>query len=145
MSNCVNLKLKLDRSLECKLTGKSITWIECKNCPLRKLKLTNYKPIKQRTSKLTKAEKNRKSIFTDNLDVCIICGRKKDNLHEVFFGSNRLNSIKYGIVIPLCIECHLEMHKNKQWQDVWHKKGQKEFVKHYSDIDFIKIFKRNYL
>ena len=59
MSNCINLKLKLDRSLECRLTGKSITWIECKNCKLRKLKLNNIKPIKQRTSKLAKAEKNR--------------------------------------------------------------------------------------
>lgn len=145
MSNCVNLKLKLDRSLECRLTGKSITWNQCKNCPLRKLKLNNMRPIKQRTGKLSKAERNRFSILTEDMDHCIICGKKKDNLHEVFFGRNRLNSIKYGMVIPLCIEHHLEIHKNSQLQDIWHIKGQKEFNKHYPELDFTEIFKINYL
>ena len=145
MSECKHLKLKLDRSLECKLTGKKITWDKCKNCKLRELKLTNIKPIKKRTSKLAKAEKNRFSILTKDLDHCIICGVKKDALHEVFFGSNRLNSIKYGLVIPLCLEHHQKMHKNKSWQDVWHIKGQVAFNNNYPTLDFIDIFKRNYL
>lgn len=145
MANCMNLKFKLDRTLECKLTGKSITWQQCKNCKLRELKLTDIKPIKKRTYKLAKAEKNRFSIFTDDLEHCIICKKNKDNLHEVFFGRNRQLSIKYGLVIPLCIEHHLKMHKNSVLQDIWHKKGQILFNNTYPDLDFIKIFKKNYL
>lgn len=156
MSNCKHLKLKLNRQLECKLTGKIITWNECKNCVFRRLNLTNInksfsknalknKNIVQKSSKLNKLERNRKSIFTDDLDHCIICGVKKDNLHEVFFGSNRLNSIKYDIVIPLCVKHHQEMHKNKSWQDYWHIKGQQKFNEVYPDLSFIDIFKRNYL
>ena len=103
----------------------------CKECNTIEYKET--KSIKNRTYKLSKAETNRTSIFTDNLDHCIICDKKKDNLHEVFFGRNRQLSIKYGLVIPLCIECHQEMHRNKELQRVWHKKGQAVFEKTYPD------------
>lgn len=67
----------------------------CKKCNTIEYKET--KSIKKRTYKLSKSETNRTSIFTDNLDHCIICGKKKDNLHEVFFGRNRQLSIKYGL------------------------------------------------
>lgn len=141
--NCINLKQKLDRTLYCKHKKCTIKISECNSCPYKEFKGTTYK-IKQRTSKQSKLEKNRFSIFTDDLDHCIFCGGKKDNLHEVIFGSNRLNSIKYGLVIPVCIEHHLECHKNSQLQRVWKKKAQIEFEKHYPDLDFIKIFGQNY-
>lgn len=64
---------------------------------------------------------------------------------KFFFGRNRANSIKYGLVIPLCQNCHTEMHKNKEWQDYWHEKGQQAFMASYSDLDFMEIFKINYL
>ena len=115
----------------------------CKECSAIEYKET--KPIKKRTYRLAKAEINRTSIFTEDLNHCIICGRKRDNLHEVFFGRNRQLSIKYGLVIPLCIECHREMHKNKELQDVWHKKGQAVFEQAYPELEFIKIFRYNYL
>ena len=73
-----------------------------------------------------------------------VVGGKKDNLHETIFGSNRLNSIKYGLVIPVCYEHHLECHKNSQLQDVWKKKSQVIFEKTYPDLDFLKIFGQNY-
>ena len=53
--------------------------------------------------------------------------------------------VKYGLVIPLCSLHHMEMHKNIDWQDYWHKKGQKAFIAYYPDLDFFKIFKINYL
>ena len=141
--NCINLKQKLDRTLYCKQKKCTIKISECNNCPYKEYKQKTYK-IKQRTSKLAKLERERFSIFTDDLDHCIFCGRKKDNLHEVIFGSNRLNSIKYGLVIPVCAEHHLECHKNSELQHVWKLKAQIEFEKHYPDLDFIKIFGRNY-
>lgn len=115
----------------------------CKEC--NHIEYKDITKIKTRTYKLAKAEKNRFSIFTNDLDHCILCGKKKDNLHEVFFGRNRLLSIKYGIVIPLCIECHREIHKNKELQDVWHKKGQVLFDETYPELNFVKIFGINYL
>lgn len=101
--------------------------------------------FKKKTAKLSYLERNRISLFTNDLNHCIICGAKQDNLHEVFFGRNRQLSMKYGLVIPLCIECHQEMHKNKQWQDDYKRKGQALFVKAYPDLDFLSIFHRNYL
>lgn len=114
----------------------------CKEC--NTIEYKEIKTIKKRTNKQAQAEKNRKSIFTNDLYHCIICGKKRDNLHEVFFGRNRQLSIKYGLVIPLCIECHQEIHKNKKLQDIWHKKGQDIFETYYPDLDFLKIFRRNY-
>lgn len=114
----------------------------CKEC--NTIEYKEIKTIKKRTNKQAQAEKNRKSIFTNDLYHCIICGKKRDNLHEVFFGRNRQLSIKYGLVIPLCIECHQEIHKNKILQDIWHKKGQDIFETYYPDLDFLKIFRQNY-
>lgn len=114
----------------------------CKEC--NDIEYKEIKPIKKRTYKQTKAEKNRISIFTNDLEHCIICGKKRDNLHEVFFGRNRQFSIKYGLVIPLCIECHQEMHRNKELQDLWHEKGQTIFEETYPKLDFVNIFRKNY-
>lgn len=114
----------------------------CKEC--NTIKYKEIKSIKKRTNKQAQAEKNRKSLFTNDLNHCIICGKKRDNLHEVFFGRNRQLSIKYGLVIPLCIECHQEMHKNKKLQDIWHKKGQLLFEKTYPELNFLTIFRKNY-
>ena len=89
-------------------------------------------------------ENKRFSILTEDLDHCIICGRKKDNLHEVFFGKNRVNSMLYGCVIPLCYEHHLEIHKNSVLDDIYKDKMQRQFEKTYPDKNFLKIFYKNY-
>lgn len=114
----------------------------CKKC--NTIEYKEIKTIKKRTNKQAKAEKNRKSIFTNDLNHCIICGKKRDNLHEVFFGRNRQLSIKYGLIIPLCLECHREIHRNIELQDVWHKKGQATFEKTYPELSFVEIFRKNY-
>ena len=93
---------------------------------------------------IKKLEKNRFSIITNNLDFCYLCGRKKDHLHEVFFGKNRINSMKYGCVVPLCSNCHYKVHHNINIDMQLKKQLQKKFEEIYSD-DFIKIFRRNYL
>lgn len=55
--------------------------------PVPKIKAEKKKEvikIKQKSSKLTKLEKNRYSIITDNLEKCYFCPKKKKELHEVF-------------------------------------------------------------
>lgn len=144
-NNCIYLKQKLNKNLECKKQKKIINIKECNNCKFKEYKTISVKTPK-RSSKITKLERNRKSVFTDNLDQCIICGRKKEHLHEVFYGKNRLKSMEYGFVIPLCSECHVEMHLNKNWQDLWHIRGQEYFEKFLGSRDeFIEVFGKNYL
>ncbi len=136
--NCKYLKLKLNHKLECKLTNKLVTFNDCKNC-------INKKYNKTKSSKLAKLERNRTSILTNDLKHCIICGKPKDNLHEIFFGKNRINSIKYKLIIPLCFDCHMKLHNDILMQKEWFIKGQIKFNEVYQDLDFVEIFGKNYL
>lgn len=107
--------------------------------------------IKQKSSKLTKLERNRFSIITKNLEHCYICYKKgmknipKDDLHELLEGKNRQVSMKYGLVIPICRKCHNLVTNDKTLQDKLHKVAQKEFEKHYKTENFIQIFGQSYL
>lgn len=148
MTNCKYLKIKLNKTLQCKRKHKIINIKECTNCKYKEYKCTkindNCAKIKKKT--MSKLERNRKSVFTDNLDYCIICGNKKDHLHEIFFGNKRQKSMELGFVIPLCFQCHTEMHINKEWQDYWHKQGQLYFERNIGDReDFIRTFRKSYL
>ena len=40
------------------------------------------------------------------LENCYVCKRQPIEKHEVFYGKNRQTSIRYGLVIPLCLEHH---------------------------------------
>ena len=178
-NNCIYLKQKLNRTLECKKKKKIINIKECNNCKYKEYKThacvqKNNKTQKRekmrlkekctefsknsanhtlkngslhyKSAKLAKLEKNRFSLFADDLEHCIICKRKKDHLHEIFFGSNRQKSMQYGFVIPLCSEHHAEMHKNNVWQEYWHVKGQEyweEFIG--TREEFIEVFGKSYL
>ena len=109
------------------------------------------KPIKNtkmhnKSKKLTKLERNRTSVFTNDLEHCYLCGKKKNDLHEIFGGRNRLNSIKYNLVLPLCRECHSLNQNNPFFNDYWHKQGQLYWEKNIgSREEFIKVFRRNYI
>lgn len=175
MSYCTNLKKKKNKPF-CKLINKEITFSCCQECNKKEYKkstsdkkspttsgLSNnsqmrknaqslekkqQKPAKMhnKSKKLTKLERNRKSVFTDNLDICYLCGKKKNDLHEVFGGRNRINSIKYNFILPLCRECHSSNQNNAIFNGYWHKQGQlywEEFIG--SREEFIKVFRRNYL
>lgn len=101
-------------------------------------------PIKKRSYSLVRAEKERFSIIALDLDNCVICGKKKGNLHEVYFGKNRQLSMKYGCVIPLCYACHIMIHNNHNLDLIWKIKMQYAFEKEYPDLDFLEIFGKNY-
>ena len=173
--NCKFLKQKLNHKLECKLTNNIITFKDCKECKEKKFKnditISNSHQIKKctissnnctkyekkiskmskKSKKLAKMERERKSLFTDDLEHCIICGKAPINKHEIFYGRNRQNSIIYKLVIPLCTAEHHNqvgktgIHFDKKLCNEWHIKGQKKFNEVYPDLDFVEIFKRNYL
>src|SRR5574344_1438711 len=162
--NCVYIKIKLDHTLYCKKYNKEIKLSDCKNCKLieyaikEQTKLKSTKPMKQRTYKQAKMEKDRFSIIVTDMNKCAECHtyhkRSELNYHEVFYGTGKRQlSIKYGLVIPLCACCchnQLEctgIHFDKEVCSKWHKIGQKVFMEYYnkSADEFRKIFGRNYL
>ena len=100
--------------------------------------------MKVKSKKLAKLERDRFSILTYDLETCIICGKPKQDLNEIFCGRNRQNSMKYGLVMPMCRLCHTEYTNNREMQLKWMKIGQKKFEEVY-ELDFLEIFKRNYL
>lgn len=144
--NCKNLKLKLNHQLECKLLKKVISIKVCNDCPFKALKEARIQTkLKAKANSLAKLEKSRFSLFTKNMDICFLCGRKKDHLHEVIFGKNRKNSMTYGLVLPLCSKCHKLIHSDSCLQLEYKRKGQLLFSKAYPDLVFENIFHKNYL
>ena len=158
---CKNLKKRKNKPY-CKLLNKEITLSQCQECvnkkykeksayerksPVRNIKnAQNNKNVVHKSKKIAKLERNRKSVFTNDLKHCYLCGRKKEELHEIFAGRNRLNSMKYDLVLPLCHECHSLNQNNPFFNDYWHKRGQEYFECNIGTREeFIKIFKRNYL
>ena len=160
MNYCIYIRKRKNKPF-CKLLNKEVTFSCCKECVAKEYKnAQKNKNIVQKNSimhskkativykskKMAKLERNRKSVFTDNLDKCYICGKKKEELHEIFAGRNRINSMKYNLVLPLCYECHSQNQNNAIFNHFWHKQGQEYFEKNIGTREeFIKIFKKNYL
>ena len=143
--NCKNRKIrskKYKKYMYCSVLKKEISYNDCVNCEYKEYK--EYKSIKKRTYSLAKAEKERFSIITSNLDKCVICGKKRDNLHEVYEGRNRQASIKYGCVLPLCYTCHIKIHNDHVLSLLWKVKCQEMFEKVYPNLNFLEIFGKNY-
>ncbi|HHX70778.1 MAG TPA: hypothetical protein GX708_22350 [Gallicola sp.] len=108
----------------------------CENCKDKEYKV--YKPIKPYSKKRAKLERERYSIFTNNLNLCIENKNHTGEIdkHEIFSGKNRLKSMKYGLVVPLCRNCH----ENPKIIEKWQKIGRLEFIKMYGEETFIKEF-----
>lgn len=103
--------------------------------------------MKKKSTKIRNLEKNRYSIITDDLTTCFICGMTKEALHEVFYGNNRVNSMIYGCVIPLCTHCHTKIHNDLVLDLRMKRLLERAFLDVYEcDIDYFrKIFYINYL
>lgn len=80
--------------------------------------------------------------------VCRLCGRPATDRHHIFGGPWRPKSEKYGLVVPLCRECHQEAHfgpRSKEIMEKLHKDGELRFRREHPDLDFRAIFGREYL
>ena len=171
---CIYIRKRKNKPY-CSLLKEEITFSRCKECVNKEYKeksgYNKKSPVKSgnaqnnkknvqsiptkhskksikvhKSKKIAKLERNRKSVFTNDLEHCYLCGKKKEELHEIFAGRNRLNSMKYDLVLPLCHECHSLNQNNPFFNDYWHKQGQEYFECNIGTREeFIKIFKRNYL
>ena len=81
------------------------------------------------------------------MNVCYLCGKPKDEIHELIFGKNRQNSMKYGFTLPLCWECHkMKAHKDREFIERMQDNCQEYFESHYGSRDeFIKIFGQSFI
>ena len=102
--------------------------------------------MKNKTKKLAKMERNRFSVFTTS-DRCMICESTYQlTWNEIYRGKNRINSMKYGFCLRMCLSCHREYQDDISFNELWHKTAQMYFEEHYGTRDeFIAIFRRNYL
>ena len=80
---------------------------------------------------------------------CISCGNPDTVIHHIFPGRGRRNkSDDYGLIVPLCVRCHEEVHKhpNNGLDTDLKQAAQRYFEKHYGDRDdFRKNFGMSYL
>lgn len=92
---------------------------------------------------------NRFSII-QNKKECYVCGQNYGlHIHEIFFGTaNRKKSIEYGLCVYLCPKHHNMsndgVHFNKELDNKIKQIGQLAFEQKYTELDFLKIFGRNY-
>lgn len=93
-----------------------------------------------------------KSIITDDLDHCIICGKPAER-HHICGGGNRHLSTKDGLIIPLCPEHHRDgvnaVHRNADMNQLMHMIGEMAWIYAnalpFEDVDSAKDrFRRRY-
>ena len=99
--------------------------------------------MKRKSNKLAALERKRWSVFTDNLKKCYFCDNPKNDLHEIFQGSNRKKSMEWGYVLPVC-RFHHECFKNTMLALSWQVKCQELFIEEFSLGDWIDTFHKNY-
>lgn len=91
------------------------------------------------------------SILQDEMNECYFCGSRKNlHIHEVYFGTaNRQKSIRYGCCVSLCNIHHnlsnMSVHFNRDMDLNLKRTMQKRFIEVYPDLDFLKIFGKNYI
>ena len=98
--------------------------------------------MKKKSNKLAYKERKRVSVLTDDIDRCFICGMFKNDMHEIFGGSNRQKSIEHGLVIPIC---RLEHSNIKNYEEWLHRIGQKKFEETHTREEFIKEFGKSFI
>lgn len=101
---------------------------------------------KTRKGNSRRAKNNPKPTICDR---CIVCGRPYAELHEVFHGPNRQNSIRYGMQIRLCEKHHRTgkdaVHNNREFELQLKRKYQAIFEETHSREEFVRIFGKSYL
>lgn len=137
-SLCKNITKKINGLVICKKYKTKIDFTKCVECPFYEAKRTKSK-------KLATFEKNRYSIITDDLEKCYLCANYSQSLHEVFGGKNRIKSMQYGLVVPLCIKCHRYVEDNESIKLKLKKEAQLIFISKFDNAIFIKEFGQDYL
>lgn len=148
---CKHLKLrqkKYRKFLYCDKAKKEITLENCKCCC-----------FKEKCKKKVKRDYNQNSIIC-NFSIQTASGKMIFGFgnkipyyhkHHIFEGTGtKALSEKYGLFFWIAPQDHLacfddSFHNNIGLQKEIKKMGQKAFMQHYPELDFVKIFGQNYL
>lgn len=83
---------------------------------------------------------------------CFLCGKVTQiEHHHIFGGPLRKKSDRYGLVVPLCRECHNTppngAHHNRHTAEYLKQYGQRKAMREngWTKADFIREFGKNYL
>ena len=156
MNYCKYLRKRKSKPY-CYIIRKEISFSTCQECDNKEYKKSDYKckrpkaqkktKMHNKSKKLTKLERNRYSVFSNDTKKCYLCDSKyKLTWHEIYSGRNRQNSMKYGLCLRMCLNCHSREQENSQFNDYWHRQGQLYWEEFFgSREEFIKVFRRNYL
>lgn len=93
----------------------------------------------------------KKSIITDDMEHCYICGSPYVETHHCYHGTaNRKMADKYKLVIPLCRKHHTgsldSVHRNAEMDNAIKRIAQEAFeTKKGTREDFMRIFGKSYL
>ena len=101
--------------------------------------------MKNKTSKLAKLERNRKSILTEDLEHCYFCKQKSVDIHEIYSGSNRKISMMNNFCVPLCRQHHIKATVNVEFNIKLKQLCQMEYEKTHSRPEFLLLIGKNYL
>lgn len=101
--------------------------------------------MQRKTNKLRTLEKGRYSIICPKLDKCFVCGEPIVDIHEVFGGRNRVQSIKHGLCLPLCRKHHREITNNAEMDLYMKRMFQLHFEETHSRDEWLAIIGKNYL
>lgn len=156
MNYCKHLKRRKNKPY-CNLLKIEISFSQCWECNDKEIKYKIKKPMKLRSNKLARKEKRRFSIIYTDLSKCCVCGLKTGifdsrlgsytqiEKNEVFSGAYRSVSIEDGMVMPLCIFCHKQFHKDSTMNLKFKIKFQKEYLKTHTLENFISRYGQNYM
>lgn len=88
------------------------------------------------------------SIMTDDMHHCYLCGSPLNiEWHHIYPSGLRKKSTEYGMVVPLCRDCHQGkngVHNNIERMNRLRAEGQIRFEERYPDESFLQVFKRNW-
>ena len=89
----------------------------------------------------------KESILTKDFEHCFLCHKKAQQTHHVMNAAYRKKSDKYGLIVPLCCECHRLVHDEPSQETNKRLKAlaQAEFMMIYSYDVWMHEFHKNYM
>ena len=90
----------------------------------------------------------KESIIDPDLTRCHVCGSRRNlEIHHVMNGPDRKKSTQYGLVVALCANCHQGpggVHRNRNLENALKAEAQEAFEREYPELDWMKLFHRNW-
>lgn len=146
INKCKNLRIRSKKGKMygyCVLFKKEVSiFCKCDN-----IEYKEQKELKKATYSHSKKEKERFSIIYRDLSKCAECGFKTGHIdkNEVFEGSKRDLSMKYGFIVPLCHTCHRKFHNDREFALKYKRMFQRAYEQEHSHDEFMELIHRNYL